>query len=119
MKVSRVKISDDATRRLRYLKSRTGLTPNILLRVGFGISLREESVIFPDKYPEDGQELNRHTITGELDVAFVALLREWLAIQKKPLDNATVVQYFRAHLNRGAMLLQKRVKSLTDLALLD
>lgn len=119
MKVSRIKISNDATVRARNLQGKTGLTPNILLRIGFGLSLRNQSVIDPSKYPEDGKELNRYTVTGEFDDAFVALLKEWLVHHGKPLDNETVADYFRAHLNRGAILLAARVKSLIDLALLD
>ena len=119
MKVSRIKISNDASNRLKYLQSRTSLTPNILMRVGFGLSLREKTSIDPKSYPEDGKELNRYTITGEFDLAFVSLLKEWLTRNKIPLTNENHVLYFRAHLNRGAFLLQSKVRSITDLALLD
>ena len=119
MKITRVKISHDATVRLRGVQGKTGLTPNILLRVGFGLSLRDQSFLDPEKYPEDGQELNRYTITGEYDNGFVVLLKEWLSCNKKGNDDETMMNFFRAHLNRGAILLHMRVKSLTDLALLD
>ena len=101
------------------MQSKTGLTPNILLRVGFGLSLRDESLIDPKKYPEDGRELNRYTITGEFDIGFVTLLKEWMTQKRISTSNDNLVEYFRAHLNRGAILLSGRVKSLEDLALLD
>jgi len=119
MKISKLKISNDATSRLRTLQGRTGLTPNILLRIGLGLSLLDKSLIDPSKYPEDGKELNRYTITGEYDCGYVALIKEWMHQNNESLDNKIVVDYFRAHLNRGAILLYIRVKSLTDLALLD
>ena len=119
MKAARIRISNDATLKLRRIQSKTGLTPNILLRIGFGISLREKTPISPSLYREDGKELNRYTITGEFDEGFVALLKEWLVRNDKTLDNKNIVSYFRAHMNRGAVLVSARIKSLTDLALLD
>ncbi|MBU2545206.1 DNA sulfur modification protein DndE [Patescibacteria group bacterium] len=115
----RIRVSNDATFKLRAVQSKTGLTPNILLRVGFGLSLRDESLIDPKKYPEDGRELNRYTITGEFDIGFVTLLKEWMTQKRISTSNDNLVEYFRAHLNRGAILLSGRVKSLEDLALLD
>lgn len=119
MKSTRIKISGDITQKLRLLQSKTGLTPNILLRIGFSLSLRDHSLIDPSRYPEDGMELNRYTITGEFDNGFVALLNEWMVSNNKQRDNETTANYFRAHLNRGAILLSGRIKSLTDLALLE
>lgn len=118
MKLSRVKISNDATFKLRSLQGRTGLTPNILLRIGFGLSLQEKAFINPSLYPEDGQELNRYTLTGEYDPGFIALLKTWGIKNNIQLDDATAVEYFRAHLNRGAIILSMRVKSIVDLSLL-
>jgi DNA sulfur modification protein DndE len=119
MKLSRIKISNDVTIKLRQLQGKTGLTPNILLRIGFGLSLIDKSYCDPIMYPEDGMELNRYTVTGEYDIGYVALLREWLYQRSESLDNITMCNYFRAHLNRGALLLYGRVKSLMDLALLE
>jgi DNA sulfur modification protein DndE len=119
MKSSRIKICNDATMKLRNVQGKTGLTPNVLLRFGFGLSLRDKSILDPKKYPEDGKELNRYTVTGEYDVAFVALLKEWMYRNEIETNNKNMVDYFQAHLNRGAVLLSGRVKSLVDLSLLD
>lgn len=118
MKLSRVKMSSDATFKLRSLQGKTGLTPNILLRIGFGLSLREKAFLNPSLYPEDGQELNRYTLTGEYDPGFVALLKTWGIKNNIPMEDDSLVGYFRAHLNRGAIMLSMRVKSIVDLALL-
>lgn len=117
MKAPRIKISTQAGLKLRFLRGKTGLTPNLLLRVGFCMSLREHEALDPAAYPEDGQELNRHTLTGDYDAGYVALLREWLIREDKPLDNDSLTAYFRAHLNRGAMLIAKRTKSTPELVL--
>lgn len=119
MKISKVKISQDVTIKLRNLHGKTGLTPNILLRVGFGLSLQDSSHIDPVKYPQDGMELNRYTITGEFDKGFVALLREWLVRNRHQIADNVEADFFRAHLNRGAILLSARVKSLTGLTLIE
>ena len=119
MKISRVRITNDSTIKLRGIQGRTGLTPNILLRVGFGLSLRDKAMITPEDYPEDGMEINRFTLTGEYDSGFVALLQTWLIRHNIRISDDVMAAYFRAHLNKGATLLNNKVKSLTDLAFLE
>jgi DNA sulfur modification protein DndE len=119
MKISRIKITKDSTIKMRGIQGRTGLTPNILLRIGFGLSLRDKAIIDPDSYPEDGMEINRFTLTGEYDSGFVALLQTWLIRNNIPVSDAMMADYFRAHLNKGAALLNNKIKSLTDLAFLE
>ncbi|MEM2613005.1 MAG: DNA sulfur modification protein DndE [Nitrososphaerota archaeon] len=114
MSFNRVKISKVATVRLSILKGRTGLTPNILCRIGFCLSLSEPSIPNPDDYDENGQEFNRYTLTGEWDKLFIALLKERLINDGLDLKKDLIPQ-FKAHLNRGAILLFDKVKDLTDL----
>jgi DNA sulfur modification protein DndE len=65
--------------RLRILKARTGLTPNLLCRLGFCLSLNDPTPPNPAQYPEDGpREINRYSLTGQWDRFFFALLRERL-----------------------------------------
>lgn len=75
MKLSRVRFSHDATIKLRTLKLRTGLTPNILARLGFMLSLQDPSIPSADAFPDDGMEINRYTLTGDYDLAFCSLLK--------------------------------------------
>ena len=57
----------------------TGVTPNLLCRLGFCLSLEEPGVPSEDRYPEDSDhEINRYTLLGEYDALFVALLRQRL-----------------------------------------
>jgi DNA sulfur modification protein DndE len=96
------------------LKGRTGLTPNILCRIGFCLSLGDPSIPNPANYDEEGQEFNRYTLTGEWDKLFIALLKERLL--KDGLDiNKDLLPQFRAHLNRGAITLFDKAKDLGDL----
>jgi len=102
--------------RLRTLKARTGLTPNLLCRLGFCLSLTEPGVPDPRLYEDDqAREFNRYTLTGQWDIFFFSLLRERLALDG--LDPETEMEsQLRAHLSRGVMLLSQRLKNLADLA---
>ena len=118
MKLNRIYISEDSRSKLSILKGRTGLLPNVLCRLGFSLSLIESGIPKPDDYPTDGSEFNRYTLMGEWDSLIVALLRERCTVDELPLDNDSLVNQFRAHLNRGVVLLYRRVKGLSDLAAL-
>jgi DNA sulfur modification protein DndE len=113
MKLTKLRLTKDSSNRLRHLAGKTGLTPNLLCRLGFCLSLKETSPPKPADYPEEDREFNRYTLLGEYDSLFVALLRERCHEQK--LDNSDLPEYFRAHMNRGIGLLQRRVKSLSDI----
>lgn len=115
LSLKRLRFCREADSALRLLKSRTGVTPNILCRIGFVLSLDEPGIPNPESYPEDSdREINRYTLLGEYDRIYVSLLR-----QRVRDDQCVVVRdldsYFRAHMNRGAILLASRVKSLPDL----
>ena len=114
MELNKIKISKDATQKLWLLKARTGLTPNILCRIGFCLSLNEPGHPDTNRQPEDGMEFNRYTLTGQYDVLFLSLLKEKCAQEGFAVDNDTKEQ-FLAHLYRGVYLLSNRIKHLSDL----
>jgi DNA sulfur modification protein DndE len=62
------------------------------------------------------REFNRYTLLGEYDTFFVALLTE--RCRQDGVDLSRLSDYFRAHMNRGVMLLHGRVKGIDDIALL-
>ena len=115
--IQRIPFSTAVDNKLRMLKARTGITPNILCRLGFCLSLEEQGVP-TDPFHGDavGREINRYTLLGEYDTAFTSLLRTWArmsgyaAQEDKDLNDALV-----AHMNRGAELLYARVRTLIDL----
>jgi DNA sulfur modification protein DndE len=116
MQLNRIYVSEQVDLRLRNLKAKTGLTPNLLCRIGFCLSLAEPGVPDLALYPEgQTREFNRYTLTGQWDTLFFALLRERLA--QDGLDPETELEtQFKAHLNRGVMLLSTRIKSIDDIA---
>lgn len=115
MSLNRIHVGRDVDLRLRSLKTRTGLTPNLLCRLGFCLSLAEAGVPDPDLYNEgQGREFNRYTLTGQWDVFYMSLLRERLVQDKLDVE-ADLEAQFKAHLSRGVLLLYQRLKSLADL----
>ena len=112
--LQRIPFTSDADNRLRMLKARTGMTPNILARLGFCLSLEEpgRSPALPGNV-EFGREINRYTLLGEYDTAFVNLLFARMTTDEEPLEAMDAA--FVAHMNRGVELLAARLKSLSDL----
>ena len=118
MTLNRIYVGDEVDLRLRNLKARTGLAPNLLCRLGFCLSLGEPGIPDPRLYAEgQAREFNRYTLTGQWDLFFFALLRERLMHDKLDPENELEVQ-FKAHISRGVLLLYQRLKKLEDLAFL-
>lgn len=116
MQLNRIHISEDSRNKLSVLKTRTGLLPNVLCRIGVILSFAERNELRLEFNTADGSEFHRITLMGEWDPLIVALLEEWCISNRIDTDNDTLVKYFRAHLNRGVRLLHDRVKRLEDLA---
>ena len=114
MRLNKIRVSNEASERFKLLKGRTGLTPNILSRLGFCLSLNEAGVPNPDMYPEEDREFNRYTLLGEWDDMYVALLKQRIAQDGLPIEQ--LEEQFRAHINRGIIALSKLVKSVSDIA---
>src|SRR5438270_453303 len=113
MVFNRIYVGEEVDQRLRLLKTRTGLTPNLLCRLGFCLSLTEPLIPDPQLYAE-GQvrEFNRYTLTGQWDTFFFALLRE-RRLEQNGSENPEVdlEAHFKAHLSRGVLMLHQRLKS--------
>ncbi len=114
MKLNKVRLTKESSNRLRFLAAKTGMTPNLLCRMGFCLSLAEPSVPNPDDYSEEDREFNRYTLLGEYDPLFVALLKQ--RCHQDGVDLSRLADYFRAHTSRGIVLLQGRVRSILDIA---
>jgi DNA sulfur modification protein DndE len=116
MQLNRIRVSEEVDQRLRSLKSKTGLTPNLLCRIGFCLSLREPTIPYAKDYDEgSAREFNRYTLTGQWDALFIALLTERCYQDGLSLPESLDDQ-FMAHLNRGILLLFQRMKHLSDLS---
>ena len=112
LKLQRIAFSEDADTRLRMMKSRTGITPNLLGRIGFCLSLEEPGIpIVRDNF-KPGREINRYTLLGKFDSLMVALLNARMVVDG--IDLSMLDEMFTAHMNRGVELLTSRVKTLGD-----
>ena len=116
--LQRIPFTEEADSRLRLLKSRTGITPNILCRIGLCLSLEEPGLpaILPKDFKQ-GREINRYTLLGKDDLIYVSLLMIWL--MKKNISFSEVNDMFLAHINRGVEILAARIKSVSDLMYLE
>jgi DNA sulfur modification protein DndE len=114
---NKLKISTDATSKLRSVSQRTGITPNLLCRMALMMSLEDGPVTSPAP-DEAGREFNAYTLTGDLDGILTSLLRfvEEDEAGAGPLSEAELVDRMRAHIHRGVGTLSVRAKSPVDLA---
>lgn len=116
LKLQRIPFTMAADNRLRSLKGRTGITPNILCRIGFCLSLEEPGIPrIIDKNIQIGREINRYTLLGENDLVYISLLRTWIQNNDPEALKKTINDYFIAHMNRGVEILNARLKTLADL----
>jgi DNA sulfur modification protein DndE len=111
--MKRLQLSQNLTFRLRNQKGRTGLTPALLCRLGFCLSLEEPRIPDPSAYDRDGLPFNASTLWGDWEPLFEALLRERLVGDGLEADEHFEAQ-LHAHLNRGAELICARVRELSD-----
>ncbi|RYE46054.1 MAG: DNA sulfur modification protein DndE [Sphingobacteriales bacterium] len=115
MKFNRIRFSKEASESLNKMKGRMGLTWNVLSRIGFCISLNDLTEPNPADYKADGDiEIDRKILTGHEDELYVALLKQRCI--NSGIAEDEYLDYFKAHMNRGAILLSKRIGSIKDLA---
>ena len=113
-RVVKLNVSAEATQKLRTLKARTGLTPNITSRLGLSLSLREPGIPDPTAYESDGMEFNSYTLFGAHESTILALVRE-RCIQDGINISVEFGELLRAHVNRGVSLIYPRVRSVSNL----
>ena len=106
----RLRISKAATDNLKVLKSRTGLTPNLVCRMALLLSLEEGPAGGQRPVPELGSEFNAPTLFGEFAFLFESLLRQ----VHGQLDPKDCVPVIIGHIDNGLEQLRKS-RSLTDL----
>ncbi len=116
MKLTQIKFGNRADTELKALKARTGITPNLLCRIGFCLSVEDASGLDPDTpefAPESNRVIDRHVLLGPYDALFVGLIKERLHSDGlDPTDEDLLASHFRAHVHRGVHLLFKSAKSL-------
>lgn len=76
---NRIKLSKKATDRLRMIRKRTGVTPNVLARVAIMKALETSTEISNAGVNDaDGQELNRDVLFGDLTSSFELLIQFYI-----------------------------------------
>jgi len=112
--LQRIPFTVEADNQLRMLKARTGITPNILCRMGLCMSLEERCAptILPQHF-KIGREINRYTLLGKYDYIIIALLNTRMSLDKS--QDANIDEMFLAHTNRGIYILSTRIKSTVDI----
>jgi DNA sulfur modification protein DndE len=95
------------------LKARSGLTPNIICRMGLCLSIEEPGEPRSDSSGLSQREINRYTLLGEFDPLFVVMLN---ARHPEAKDDGDLGRLFVEHLHRGITLLANRLKSPADIA---
>lgn len=113
LRIQRVRFSTEADNRLRMLKARTGLTPNIICRLGVCLSIEEPGDPRSDASELSQREINRYTLLGEYDPLIVALLTNRHSDVN---EDADLGRLFVEHLHRGIALLANRLKSPASIA---
>lgn len=115
---NRIHVGERVNSKLRTLQQRTRLTPNLLCRIGFCLSIEDQQGIDPALYSDgNDREFNMSTLVGDYRELFVALLRERLHGDGLDFDEHAE-EHFRAHISRGVLQLDLSVKRLEDLTAL-
>ncbi len=91
---------------LKDLQIKTRLAPNILARLAIGLSLQDLDPIDDLEVDNSGLEFNRHTLTGEHDVVYKALISQHC--RRHLNDDEYFPEYIKKHLDRGALKLSNK-----------
>lgn len=85
-----------------------------LMRLALSLSIRQGSLMELELYSDSsGRELNRQTITGDADSLYKCLIE--LQEGRHISDEEYFPMYVKAHLDRGARLLEQEKKYSRDL----
>lgn len=115
MHISKFRISAEATGRLRILRYRAGVTPNLICRMAMAASF-ESGKIGSTPDVEQGQEFNAYTLFGAEQPIYTTLLR-WIETEDgETVDDRELLRRLRAHIDRGIAAISVRVKSPGDVA---
>ena len=91
----------------------TSLKPYTLVKHAIAWSLKEQGKVTSFSSDNEGLELNRQTITGEYDDYFKVLIEQ---AEGRHLSNEEYFPtYIKAHIDRGAIILESRYKHAGDL----
>lgn len=92
---NRISLSQKATDKLRYIKSKTGLTPNILSRIAIMLAIKEGNNLQNAGVNDyEGQILSRDVLFGDYQELYSVLINQHLAdkqIEMNPSEAITAL----------------------------
>lgn len=110
---NRVSLSQKATDKLRYIKSKTGLTPNILSRIAIMLAIKEGNNLQNSGVNDyEGQVLSRDVLFGDHQELYSVLIKQHFAEQDIQLNPSEAIT---ALIEIGVFKMG-HVKSLVDLS---
>ncbi len=110
---NKLKISEEASKQLKFLSNKLDLRRNIICRIAVSESLTIPSSISSFE-PSDSQglEFNRYTLTGDQDLIFKSLIVQH---EKKKIDEDEFFSvYFRKHIERGLNSLHDKYQKINS-----
>lgn len=115
--VETVRVSQRSRDILARLKKRTGVeTWNVLCRWAFCSSLANPSLLQPLRSGADSSiEMSWKVFGGEIADVLICALRARAIQDECPIDDQSLANYFKAHLERGILQIQNAT-GLGDLA---
>lgn len=111
----RVRLSNWATTRLVYMKSKTGLTPNILCRFAFVLSVRDMRLVNRLSDESGGLEFNSPTLFGEYQRMYELLISDYVAISNDCREIGLIIS---SHIENGLHKMS-HVRSIYDIVNLE
>jgi DNA sulfur modification protein DndE len=102
---NKFRTSREAEDALRTLHKKIGLPFNLLCRLAWGRSLRLDLPVDITHLEITGKEFNRYSVMGEYDSLIKALTTEHAGVKLS--DEDFFGRYFKAHVDRGVVLLEK------------
>lgn len=103
--VSKFRTSREAEDAFRALHKKLNLPFNLLCRLAWSKSLSIEEAVDVSHHEITGKEFNRYSVTGDYDDLMKALTSEHAS--RKLSDEEFFGSYFKAHVDRGILLLQQ------------
>lgn len=104
---TRIKTSKQGNDILRIIKSKYGITPNILCRYAIGLSLKSKRPLQYD-LDSNGFEFQRATLTGNEDLLIKELIKNYHG--EFITDDDYMTKYLKAHIERGLLELESSVQ---------
>lgn len=111
--IFRLRTSKKTMEIFEAMSQSTNLKPFALSKLAIALSLKEDLQGLRFNTDSNGLDLNKQTITGKYDVMYKCLIEQHCGRHLQ--DEEYFPQYMKAHIDRGAKLLQNEYRYAKDL----